>query len=123
VDDTVWHRTGDAGYVDAAGRLWLLGRCAAKVHDTRGTLYPFAVECAASAHPAVHRSALVVRGGRRALAVELESGADPAALCVLQSDLAWADLDAVLPLRQIPVDRRHNAKVDYPALYRLLGTV
>jgi acyl-CoA synthetase (AMP-forming)/AMP-acid ligase II len=122
VDDTVWHRTGDAGYVDAAGRLWLLGRCVAKVHDAHGTLYPFAVECAASAHPVVHRSALVARGGRRALAVELEPGADPAALCVLQSDLAWAELDAVLPLRQIPVDRRHNAKVDYPALYRLLGT-
>ncbi len=54
--------------------------------------------------------------------MELESGADPAALCVLPSDLAWAELDAVLPLRQIPVDRRHNAKVDYPALYKLLGT-
>ncbi|MCH8072646.1 MAG: AMP-binding protein, partial [Proteobacteria bacterium] len=29
VQDTVWHRTGDAGYFDDAGRLWLLGRCAA----------------------------------------------------------------------------------------------
>src|SRR5258705_231320 len=77
---------------------------------------------AAGAAAGAPAAAGAARGGRRALAVELEPGADPAALCVLQSDLAWAELDAVLSLRQIPVDRRHNAKVDYPALYRLLGT-
>ena len=40
-----WHRTGDAGYLDYAGQLWLLGRCSACIRDTHGTLYPFEVEC------------------------------------------------------------------------------
>ena len=31
-----WHRTGDAGYFDTHGRLWLVGRCAAAIRDTRG---------------------------------------------------------------------------------------
>src|SRR5208337_815020 len=46
VDGVRWHRTGDLGCLDSAGRLWLLGRCSGKIQDARGVLYPFAVECA-----------------------------------------------------------------------------
>lgn len=31
VNGTVWHRTGDAGYFDDTGRLWLMGRCAVNI--------------------------------------------------------------------------------------------
>ena len=33
VGEVIWHRTGDAGYLDAHGRLWLLGRCSARIAD------------------------------------------------------------------------------------------
>lgn len=116
VDDAIWHRTGDAGYLDARGRLWLMGRCAARVQDERGTLYPFAVECAASQFPGLRRSALLSHAGRRVLVVEPDgAGLDAEKL---QNSLAWAGLDEIRPLAHIPVDRRHNAKVDYPALRR-----
>ena len=48
VGDRTWHRTGDAGYLDRRGRLWLLGRASAKVIDDDGVVYPFSIECAAS---------------------------------------------------------------------------
>ncbi len=118
VEDVVWHRTGDAGYLDEAGRLWLLGRCAARIADARGTLYPFAVECAAAAFPGVRRAALAASGSRRILLVEPTNsarGVDMASLCAA---VAWATIDEVRMLRHIPVDRRHNAKVDYDALRR-----
>jgi acyl-CoA synthetase (AMP-forming)/AMP-acid ligase II len=120
VEGVVWHRTGDAGYLDRLGRVWLLGRCAARIDDGHGTLYPFAAETAVYQDPAVRRAAAVSQGGRRILAVEFY---DPAAhhdLARLRRALDWAHLDEVRVMRQIPVDKRHNAKVDYPALYRLL---
>jgi acyl-CoA synthetase (AMP-forming)/AMP-acid ligase II len=116
----VWHRTGDAGYLDPDGRLWLLGRCAARIQDERGDLYPFAAETAVYQDPRIHRAAMVGRGGRRVLAVEFYDDRDPPALDALRDHLAWTHLDEVRVCARIPVDKRHNAKIDYPNLYRLL---
>jgi acyl-CoA synthetase (AMP-forming)/AMP-acid ligase II len=120
VDGRRWHRTGDLGYMDLNGRLWLLGRCGAKIRDKRGTLYPFAVECAAMERPFVRRAAVVSISGRRVLAVETEEPTSPEEI---QRSLAWAGLDQVVTLDRIPVDPRHNAKIDYVLLARQLGSV
>ena len=120
VDGAVWHRTGDAGYLDHEGRLWLLGRAGAVIRDERGTIHPFAAECAASRLPWVERSALASRGGKRLLAVQLGPEAPADAARRVQGTLSWAQLDSIVQLPRIPVDRRHNAKVDYPQLEKEL---
>jgi acyl-CoA synthetase (AMP-forming)/AMP-acid ligase II len=120
VDGTVWHRTGDAGWLDERGRLWLLGRCAARIEDERGTVYPFAVECAAAGQPGVRRSAFVAHRGRRLLLVEPLAGGPRPDLERLRASLAWAHLHDVRCVERLPVDRRHNAKIDYVTLGRLL---
>jgi olefin beta-lactone synthetase len=108
-----WHRTGDLGYMDANGRLWLFGRCSAKICDSRGTLYPFAVECAAMENPMIRRAAVVAISNRRILAIECE---DPGFLTELERSLVWAKLDHIIPVDHLPVDKRHNAKIDYVTL-------
>lgn len=114
VDGARWHRTGDLGRIDAAGRLWLLGRCAAAVSDGRGLLYPFAVECAAQQLPGVRRAALAVGSGTRVLAYE---ASDPGpSETEIRDALSWARLDRVVRLARIPLDARHNSKIDYAAL-------
>ncbi len=120
VKGEVWHRTGDAGYLDAAGRLWLLGRAGAVIRDANGTIHPFAAECAASQLPWVERSALAAHNGERLLAVQLGPQAPADAEWRVQEALSWAQLDRVVRVPRIPVDRRHNAKTDYPALKKEL---
>jgi len=83
-------------------------------------LYPFAVEAAAHHQPGVRRTALVWHRGRRVLLVEWEPQSAAKDLASLKRSLHWANVDEFRSCRQIPLDRRHNAKVDYPALYRLL---
>ena len=124
VGEQIWHRTGDAGYLDAKGRLWLLGRCAARVQDEHGEVYPFAVECVAMSFPAVRRAAFVAHGGRRLLIIQSRvSGETALKLCEeLRTAADWAQLNDVRVVPALPVDARHNAKIDYPALRRMLET-
>jgi olefin beta-lactone synthetase len=121
VGDSIWHRTGDAGYLDAEGRLWLLGRCSACVRDERGTMYPLAVETAAHECAEIRRAAFTSHCGRRILVVELSSPGATFDLAAIERDLSWAQLDGIRVFARIPVDQRHNSKVDYPALRRLLA--
>ena len=116
----VWHRTGDAGLLDERGRLWLAGRCAARIDDAKGRLYPFGVECVAMTFPAVRRAAMVAQEGRRVLVVEAER--DERLAGELAASVAWAQVDDVRFMAALPVDKRHNAKIDYPALRRVLGS-
>ena len=120
VNGRTWHRTGDAGYLDRIGRLWLLGRASAKLVDPNGVVYPFAVECAAMSNDSVHRCALVQLDGDRVLVVELEPNQSAEVVTNLQRELAWARVTQVRVVDKIPVDKRHNAKVDYPALRTML---
>lgn len=119
VDNAVWHRTGDSGWLDERGRLWLLGRVSARICDDRGTLYPFAVEAAARHVPGVARAALVAHRGQRVLLIETEPGATLVEQA-LGSALDGLGIDTVRTVGRIPMDRRHNSKVDYTELHRIL---
>jgi acyl-CoA synthetase (AMP-forming)/AMP-acid ligase II len=119
VEGVRWHRTGDIGYLDSGSRLWLLGRCSTKIKDGRGTLYSLAVECAAQHDARIARAALVEVAGERVLVLQPRNGHKlDSAACKQQ--LGWASLDRLVTLGRIPVDKRHNAKVDYQELKLLL---
>lgn len=98
-----------------------MGRTSATIVDDRGTLHPFAVECAAMRHPEVRRAALVRHQGKRILLVEPVSAMKIPSDQELLEGLSWACIDEVRSLKRIPVDKRHNAKIDYTELVKLLG--
>ena len=120
LDGQRWHRTGDAGYCDDRGRLWLVGRTAAAIQGTRGTVYPFQVEYAVSAIRGIRRAAFLELNDERVLVLETSSR-EFNANCIRAARCAVDEnIDRVLVVGRIPLDKRHDAKVDYPALQRLL---
>ncbi|MEO6002216.1 MAG: AMP-binding protein [Opitutus sp.] len=120
VGDIIWHRTGDAGYLDENGRLWLQGRCSARIKDAGGSLYPFGVECVAMTFPEVKRAAALSYQGKRLLVIATEGG-DRLTERLLEVT-RWAKIESVLLWADLPMDKRHNAKVDYPLLTKRLTT-
>lgn len=120
IDGEIWHRTGDAGYLDAIGRLWLMGRCSAGIREERGVLYPFAVECVAMTYPSIKRAAFVRLEHHRFLVLETKEPLSARELSALKDHLTWAGVDEIRLLPRIPVDARHNAKVNYPELMKML---
>ncbi|MBA3848582.1 MAG: peptide synthase [Opitutus sp.] len=124
--DTVWHRMGDAGYLDADGRLWFVGRKAERVETREGLLFPDQVEPIFNQHPDVRRTALVGLGerGRQRPAIVVE----PRGRAVVETPSLRRKL--MRELRALaakhphtdrirlaflhpafPVDVRHNAKI------------
>lgn len=118
VDEEFWHRTGDLGYVDDFNRLWLLGRCSAKITDGKGTLFPFAVETAVMQNSAMKRVALCAINKKRILVVESSLGKEELK-SQLEAVVRKFQIDHLI-FQKIPMDKRHNAKVDYPALMKSL---
>ncbi len=110
VGDTVWHRTGDAGRLEADGQLWLLGRASAKLLTDAGFLYPFEIEAAVRAATGL-RCALVATS--RQLVVESPTAPSPIASATLDDIIQRWGIHSLKFVNQIPMDSRHNAKVDY----------
>jgi acyl-CoA synthetase (AMP-forming)/AMP-acid ligase II len=121
----VWHRMGDVGYFDAGGRFWYCGRKSQRVENGSETLYTECVEAVFNSHPAVRRSALVGVGprGRQVpvIVVECKSGHSSRTLELelLRMSQVHAHTRAirhVLFHARLPVDVRHNAKINRETL-------
>ncbi len=123
-----WHRFGDTGYLDARGRLWVCGRVSQRVKAAGGDVFPLQVEPLFDAHPKVRRSALVgvpaPAGEVPVLCVEVEPGVGKNELADLRRELLARAADsgmgnkihAILFKRRLPVDPRHNSKIERPQL-------
>jgi acyl-CoA synthetase (AMP-forming)/AMP-acid ligase II len=128
-EDHVWHRMGDIGYFDEQGRLWFCGRKSQRVTTTRGTMLTEPCETVFNLHPMIARSALVGVGLPSAqtpvMVIEFRDHAPSRREAeAVQADLiSWAgahetlrEIQHVLFRSPLPVDVRHNAKINREAL-------
>ena len=119
-EGTIWHRMGDLGWIDAAGRLWYCGRKSERVITADGTLYTECVEGIVNAVRGVYRSALVGIGPEAcrtpAVVIEPESGQRKASLIArvagrLAEHADTRTIQRIEICKSLPVDIRHNAKI------------
>jgi acyl-CoA synthetase (AMP-forming)/AMP-acid ligase II len=128
---SVWHRIGDVGYLDEAGLLWFCGRKAHIVETESQRMHSVCCEAIFENHPDIDRAALVGIGepGRQrpVLIAEPEAGRFPESdsdRSMLKGELMA--LGASSPLTSsireflfhpsLPVDTRHNVKIQREAL-------
>lgn len=122
-----WHRTGDIGSLDAAGRLWVGGRLGHVITTPAGPVAPVSAEQSIETLDDVSMAAVVGVGpvGRQVIVAVLQSatektrpdGATLALIDQVRSKVdATIDIAAVLMTNRLPVDRRHNSKVDRSAV-------
>jgi len=113
-----WHRMGDVGWLDDEGRFWYCGRKSHRVETADGPLFTECVEAVFNAHPAVRRSALVGVGApglqRPTLVVEHAPGENwkQELLRLAESRADTQPVTVVLEHPCLPVDVRHNAKIN-----------
>ncbi|HWA09939.1 MAG TPA: fatty acid CoA ligase family protein [Opitutaceae bacterium] len=129
---TVWHRMGDCGRIDGAGRLWFCGRKAERVVTPTGTLFTDPCEQVFRATFAGLRVALIGLGppGQMTPAVVVEDS--PIAkdrklfLGIMartaQSQPHTAGISRFYIHPRFPVDTRHNAKIHRLKLARWAAT-
>jgi acyl-CoA synthetase (AMP-forming)/AMP-acid ligase II len=120
-DGTVWHRMGDTGWFDEEERFRIAGRVHSTIWRNGQAVHAQLIEQAAIGDdPRIKRVAALQVGARVAVVVESddEQHRDEVANGV-RGRLAAAGepCDIVLVTREpLPVDPRHNSKIDYERL-------
>jgi acyl-CoA synthetase (AMP-forming)/AMP-acid ligase II len=127
--DTRWQRLGDTAYLDEQGRIWVCGRRSHRVVSGDGLWFALPCEFVFNTHPDVLRTALIgpTRGGEvvPTICVELLPGAR-SSRSEVEADLrkmaeehdSTRGIENFIFLDKLPVDKRHNAKIDRPELAR-----
>ena len=125
-DEPGWHRTGDVGHLDDDGRLWLEGRLVHVIATASGVVTPVGIEQQVETLASVQLAAVVGVGpvGTQAVVVVVvpapdgdtsagrHGGLAHGTLAAQVRALAAVEVAAVLVAPALPVDIRHNSKID-----------
>ncbi len=116
-----WHRTGDVGHLDEKGRLWIEGRMPHVIATSDGPVTPVGAEQSIERVHGVARAAVVGVGpeGQRQCVAVIETTAGDRRAALADPELTTAirestdlPIAAVLQVRALPTDVRHNSKID-----------
>ena len=114
VGEEIYHRTGDAGRLDEARKLYLYGRASTAFQDAAGTwIYPMLREVQLAEIPGI-RAGTILRTSQ-GITVFLETALTHGQALKLLAENQIPCQKLVL-LEKIPRDPRHHSKIDYGAL-------
>lgn len=137
-----WHRTGDVGHLDDAGRLWVEGRVQHVITSPDGVVTPVGLEQQIEAAGDIDSGGIKSGGIKRVAIVGVGPAGTQQVVAIVETapgvrrvGLADADLAnavrgavehpiaAVLVVPRLPTDIRHNSKIDRTRLAGWAGGI
>ena len=119
VADAVYHRTGDAGRVDDTGMLYLCGRVSTIFRDDSGALIcPMILESLLKSIPGIRAGTVLRFDAGVTACLETDLTEEEAARLLKVRSIPF---DRIVRFRRIPRDPRHNSKLDYGMIRRMIS--
>jgi acyl-CoA synthetase (AMP-forming)/AMP-acid ligase II len=117
VDGAVWHRTGDAGYLDQSGNLHLMGRVKQRIVINGKETFPFAVEQMLSGCKQITMGTVIEVDNQIVCAVEPKKNAVCSNTEIMSIVKPFGvETEKNVMYLKIPRDPRHHSKIDYDKL-------
>lgn len=118
IHHTCWHRTGDSGYIDESGMLYLTGRCNTLIEEKGAIIAPFIYENYFQSLPGVSMGTVLKIGSDIICIIELNAKdqIERVSDAIKMLDLKFAEIKFV---KKIPRDLRHHSKIGYSLLRKM----
>ena len=107
----IWHRTGDSGYFDPQGNLILVGRLSDTIYIDDKKVYPLLIEGQVDEIPNIKRSALIQNKKGVFLCYDSDIKVNELLITKILSHNDLSDV-SILNIPKIPLDDRHNSKIN-----------
>lgn len=112
VEGTIWHRTGDSGFIDSNGKLYLTGRLQQIIQIGDNFIYPFIEEYKLRQIKGVVLGTILNIENNLNIVLELEKNAEKMKIMEqLKSEYYYSNI--VFHFQEIDRDPRHFSKIDY----------
>lgn len=111
----LWHRAGNAGRLDAAGQLYLLGRCKESFVYNTQYIFPFIMEYRLKNIVGIKDGTIIQINDKPTIFFVPDTNFDLKVFHLALTELGLENIETK-QLKSLPKDPRHHTKIDYGKL-------